>query len=682
MKPWRTGRALLALVLAIILLVSFGLRLWGIVWSLPYVDHPDEGVIVDHAIRFLKTGNLDPAFFNWPSLCMYFTAGVYWLHFLVEWLQGLQTTPSQLPDSTFIFTAAPDLYIWGRATTAVLGTALVAVTYLIGSRHFGKNVGLIAAGLAAVSPLLIENSHYITPDIPVALLVALALMLALEGLRAGTNAPLLWSGLFVGLAASAKYNGIVVGVAIVVVWLLRAIPAGTGLRILALVRSFSLRALRTPSIVAVPVLAVAGFLAFTPFAVLDWPKFSHDMLFHIGIYEGERYLPMADVPIWLNYLVSLFGRGEWPVLLSATGGVALLLWRRSRPALVLLVFAMVYFVFFNQFPSFFLRNMVPLIPVLAVLGAVFIEFLLVKAGGLFNKGALVVACLVLPTLLVPSLYRSFVEDRYMSQKDTRTMATEWIEAAVAQGGRVAAELHPLQWVGVDHVLDDGQPLNSRKLEWYADHGYSYLVMSSQAHPDDRNAIKNYPKGLEQVAAFPGDDYGGMGPDIFIYATGAKPDDLKMQQRIEAAFGTQIELVGYDAGELASLGGRVKQAAKTAEPVSVTRGKVLGLNLYWLALQDPEKDWTVFAHLVTAEGGKIAQRDTFPQDWNTLSLTSSWKKGMIVSGSFNIPVPADAPPGVYELEIGLYSASTGERLSITAPAGMTGDSLLLFKVQVK
>ncbi|MEW5720581.1 MAG: hypothetical protein AB1817_18295, partial [Chloroflexota bacterium] len=64
------------LVLAIVIF-GLGLRLWGIGFGLPYIYHPDEGLPVSIALRFLRTGDLNPNFYDWPSLLLYLDALVY-----------------------------------------------------------------------------------------------------------------------------------------------------------------------------------------------------------------------------------------------------------------------------------------------------------------------------------------------------------------------------------------------------------------------------------------------------------------------------------------------------------------------------------------------------------------------------------------------------------------------------
>lgn len=101
------------------------------------------------------------------------------------------------------------------------------------------------------------------------------------------------------------------------------------------------------------------------------------------------------------------------------------------------------------------------------------------------------------------------------------------------------------------------------------------------------------------------------------------------------FNHQIELVGYSLSEIAPLAG-------TAET----------LTLYWRAIQPQANDYIVFAHIIdpltlyTAAGS-----DAMPAGWER--PTSTWELGEIIEDVHILEIDPNAPPGVYELEIGFY-----------------------------
>lgn len=136
--------------------------------------------------------------------------------------------------------------------------------------------------------------------------------------------------------------------------------------------------------------------------------------------------------------------------------------------------------------------------------------------------------------------------------------------------------------------------------------------------------------------------------------------------VDATLGEGIALRGYDL-----------------EPGEVRPGESVYITLYWQALGPVPKDYTVFTHLLgppnPQTGGPVwAGHDGEPGGGSY--PTSRWRAGEWVLDQHELQVPADAPPGTYPLEAGLYLLETGERL----PARMgdvVDDRVLLGEVRV-
>jgi hypothetical protein len=133
-------------------------------------------------------------------------------------------------------------------------------------------------------------------------------------------------------------------------------------------------------------------------------------------------------------------------------------------------------------------------------------------------------------------------------------------------------------------------------------------------------------------------------------------------RLDARLGDEIALVGYDL-----------------EPLELAPGEKLHLTLYWQALEQPYRPYTVFVHLLDETGRLGGQQDNMPVK-NSLP-TTCWQPGEFVADSYDIPLDSDTPPGDYTLEVGMYYLPTGERLPVTAPPGHPPDRLLLQPVRV-
>ncbi len=112
---------------------------------------------------------------------------------------------------------------------------------------------------------------------------------------------------------------------------------------------------------------------------------------------------------------------------------------------------------------------------------------------------------------------------------------------------------------------------------------------------------------------------------------------------DANFGDKMLLVGFAFNRQAS------------------PGSTLQIKLDWRALAPMTEDYTIFIHLVDADGKIIAQRDDQPQ--GGAYPTSFWDVGEIIVDEYQLAVPRDAPIGEYKMEIGVYLAGNGARLPV-------------------
>ncbi|MCI0477150.1 MAG: hypothetical protein L0Y55_12955, partial [Anaerolineales bacterium] len=114
---------------------------------------------------------------------------------------------------------------------------------------------------------------------------------------------------------------------------------------------------------------------------------------------------------------------------------------------------------------------------------------------------------------------------------------------------------------------------------------------------------------------------------------------------------------------------------------IKRGDVLIALLHWHASGEMDRNYTVFVHLVDAQGNLIAGYDDQPRKGT--APTSRWTRYAPVVDPIIMPIPTDAPLGdAYRLQIGLYYLPTMQRLTIVDAQGQPlGDALTLQPLSV-
>ena len=101
---------------------------------------------------------------------------------------------------------------------------------------------------------------------------------------------------------------------------------------------------------------------------------------------------------------------------------------------------------------------------------------------------------------------------------------------------------------------------------------------------------------------------------------------------------------------------------------------MDVRLLWLARQPMEESYKVFIHVMDDQGKLLAQTDSRPQRY--AGNTNRWIPGQVTYDRFEVPLPADAPPGRYQVRVGLYNEVDGQRLPVLDATGKAIDDQVL------
>lgn len=352
--------------LAAVLLVALALRIYGIDFGLPLHYHIDETRVMDRVMRMVTSGDPNPHFFHYPSFIFYFLSGVvaayYGLHYLLFALSRMAHGgfPSLGEFKNHFAADESSLYLLGRLSIALFGVLTVLLVYFLVKELVSRRAALFSSLALAIAPLHVLESHYIKQEVPMTFFMLLALVIGFLGARISWKWTSWAVGLASGVAASVKYNGIL------------------ALTITPLVFRENGKLRRANFFGRAPLLtlllALLSFLAFSPFALLDFSQFRTDLAYEM-LHVAERGQHGFDLDgdgiVYHRFLYQLLAAFPFslgiPLYLAGCAGTGLAIARREKTFLWIFFFAVPYFLITSVMKVVFLRYYMPLVVVLCIM---------------------------------------------------------------------------------------------------------------------------------------------------------------------------------------------------------------------------------------------------------------------------------------------------------------------------
>ena len=483
--------AVLTVAMVVALGIGLALRFYGLNWDsgFPYTPHPDERAILTKVAELSPPapGDLsslfdadestwNPRWFAYGSLPLYALKGV---ELVYESASGNELT---------------DLRLVGRAISALADVATVLMVYLLGSRLYGRKVGLLASGLLALSVLHIQLSHFFAVDTLLAMFTVVAVYFMYRVAKEGRLRDSVLAGAVVGLGVATKSSQAPIVLAFLMAhllylfWSTGADDASVPPRDQRLKRAIK-------GIVAGGAVGLLVLFITQPYMFLDWSRFFGDfteqseMVRRIRDYPYTRqyidttpYLyQMRQLATWglgwplgivawtglafvalrgmrlnigLAYLVGgvglpmalllLSGDVKVVLLASAIAFIALLATlpfrrRDTRIEVLLLAWVVPYFLIVGAFQVKFLRYMIPLTPFLVLFGSQMLFSLWDRASGAWPavRPALIAG---LALIVGATAFYALSYTAVYSETHTAARASEWINRN-APGGSVILKEH-------------------------------------------------------------------------------------------------------------------------------------------------------------------------------------------------------------------------------------------------
>jgi hypothetical protein len=291
----------------------------------------------------------------------------------------------------------------GRTFAAVAGGALFVATFVLGRLVLPAWVAVAAAAATLATPLITVHARYFKEDIFVAPFVVLALAALIAVLRTPTLGRTIALGAMIGLAAGSKYVG---GLLLLPYALVVMISSGCN--------NEPIRARLTRA-------AIAALTAGCVFVIIEAPALLDPNNFFTEI-RSEAHRAMKghsdsiSLPITLTWGIFHLQGSLWlglgpPLTVLGIIGLAAPFFacsERRQPLAVIAGFALLWYLGHEVTPlrpyPDFARYMVPLVPLLMILGAAFIN----EWAERYRTGTgAAVATVVLLAAAVPGAWLSF-----------------------------------------------------------------------------------------------------------------------------------------------------------------------------------------------------------------------------------------------------------------------------------
>jgi hypothetical protein len=461
-----------------IVILGIVLRIPSVFNGLPNFIQIDEG-LVNTIILDLHINDLNPHDFVYPGLIYYILLPVF-IFFKLFIFPHVINISNLGPFYSYV--------LIGRVFIAIFGVTNILLIYVIGKKLFDSYTGLIAALFLAIDPMNIVWSFILKPDMLMSALVLTAFLFICKLYTStGEKNNYILIGLFIGLAAAAKYNAILVIVPFLWVHFLVLRKKADFIN-----KNFFL------TLVCICLI----FFIFNPFILLDFSNFLKNIRSELQTAMGGFYLnPITNRQGWFNYpivLGNILGAG---ILILSICGFISSIWRHTKKDILILSFPLVYYIIMGAFRNNPAHYLLPVIPFILLLAAQFLRSLIqvINQSKLVEEIRYGIIALIILSFISPTIYSSVYYLRWINQKDTRILVKDWMQGSVYPGSRLLIDGFGEEFSFV--FLKAKTPYNIEVIRWDKKIDYQALLNKNKFDFIVINYTKNRPKDMQPLYDF-------------------------------------------------------------------------------------------------------------------------------------------------------------------------------------
>jgi hypothetical protein len=376
-----------------ILSYAFLIRIVGIDFGLPYLYNADEPIFVEHSKHILN-GSLNPGWYGAGTLIIYLLAILYAIilaiYFVYSCIMGNTHTLTEFKQIIVkILQSDPTLfYLPGRLLMVFFAVISIYMVYLISKKLYSEQVGILSSFCLATSPLHIEHSRYIRPDIPTTMLIVFSIYFLFNFFDQRDQIKwLVLASLFAGFSIAAKYTSGVIVIPIIIYSVIcdfgRSEPLKEQLfdkrenksevsqnntkvsQLNHLLDSIKIKTNLGRALLFI----LIGYFIFAPFTIIEYRMLLGAIVYEArGIHLGHERLAGIQNHIWYLTNTLRYGIGGVFFELFAAIGLLFIFFKKPRGRqLMLISFPILFFLIIGCAKLRWSRWLIPVLPFEAIL---------------------------------------------------------------------------------------------------------------------------------------------------------------------------------------------------------------------------------------------------------------------------------------------------------------------------
>ena len=407
------------LILIFIVCIGAFLRFYKLDWAQGLFTHPDEYHIAASVNQLSFPTQMHPHFFS------YGTVTIYLIYFTQEIIKSL----SSILNSQFLI---PNSFLVGRFYSALFSTLTIFIVYKISKSFMKTQFSLLATLLVAITPGLIQQSHFATPESALTFFLFGSLLFIIKFLKLKKIFYLIIASIFLGLALGVKVSSIVFLLPLIVVIIIPSFK-----KPLALIERIFLSL----------IIVFTTFVLAAPFVFIDYPAFRSNLDYEgslvigkIPVFYTRQFIDTVPVIFQIEKILP-YALGPALLILGIIGLVFLIFniikktkqsqaWPKIETIIILIAFLTLFISNAFLFAKW-ARFVAPTFPFFAIFAAYLLEQLTNKMRSLSYSLTII---LLLSTMLWTIAFFSIY-----TNPDIRITASDWLNSNTKAGSTFLVE---------------------------------------------------------------------------------------------------------------------------------------------------------------------------------------------------------------------------------------------------